>query len=122
MSKPEKKERVLWHQSGVSPRGEPFVQLILDDEVIAQFSPELARDHARAITEAAEAAEQDAFLMDFAKHKIGLNTEKAAMLLMGFREFRAERTGKSQGPRDPKDWVMPPADKTPNYEDDGNGA
>ncbi|HEU0142919.1 MAG TPA: hypothetical protein VFQ79_24580 [Bryobacteraceae bacterium] len=48
---------ILWHQCGVSPRGEPFVQLLRGDQIIGQMSPEQARDFARAITEAAEAAE-----------------------------------------------------------------
>jgi hypothetical protein len=107
--------KVLWHQSGVSPTGEPFVQLLLGDEIIAQLSPEQARDHARAITEAAEAAEQDAFLIDFATNQLGTPHEAAGALLVAFREYRQERTGKAQGPRHPKDWVMPPKDKMPNY-------
>ena len=110
-------DHVLWHQSGVTPRGEPFVQLLQDDKIIGQFSPEQARDHARAITEAAEAAEQDAFLISFARNKIGMPMEDAAKILVAFREYRAETTGKSQGPRNPKDWVMPPPDKIPKYDD-----
>lgn len=110
-----KRERVLWHQSGVSPKGEPFVQLILDNEVIAQMSPEQARDHARTLTEAAEAAEQDAFLIDFGRNKLGLDREREGVLLVAFREWRAEQTGKSQGPRDKRDWVMPAPDKMPDY-------
>src|SRR5262245_52956936 len=113
----ERKEKTLWHQSGVSPSGEPFIQLLLDTEIIAQLSPEQARDHARAITEAAEAAEQDAFIMDFAVAKIGMPFDEAGKILIALREYRAEQTGKSQGPRDKRDWVMPPADKMPNYDD-----
>lgn len=93
------------------------MQLLLDGEIIAQLSPELARDHARAITEAAEAAEQDAFLMDFAQKSIGLDFQRAGLLLVAFRNFRGERTGKSQGPTDPRQWVMPPKDKMPNHGD-----
>ena len=111
--KKDAKERVLWHQSGVAPTGEPFVQLLLDEEIIAQLSPEQARDHARAITEAAEAAEQDAFMMAFAQEKIGLDFNTAGRVLVDFRNFRAERTGKSQGPTRPTDWVMPPGRQTP---------
>lgn len=109
------KESVLWHQSGVAPNGEPFVQLLRNDQIVAQMSPEQARDHARAITEAAEAAEQDAFIMEFAQKKIGLDFDRAGHLLIEFRNFRAERTGKSQGPTNPRDWVFPPKDKMPNY-------
>jgi hypothetical protein len=114
MSK-DPKEHVLWHQSGVAPTGEPFVQLLQDDKIIAQMSPEMARDHARAITEAAEAAEQDAFLMDFTVKKMGMAFQDAGKILIAFREYRAECTGKAQGPRDPKDWLMPPPDKMPDY-------
>ena len=110
--------KTLWHQSGVAPTGEPFVQLLLDDQIIAQLSPEMARDHARSITEAAEAAEQDAFLMDFARHKIGLPLEAASAWLIALRSYRAKRTGKAQGPTKPRDWVMPPPDKMPDYGDD----
>ena len=108
-------EQVLWHQSGVNPKGEPFVQLLLGEKIIGQMTPDEARDHARAITEAAESAEQDAFLLDFAQNKIGLPFQEAGKIIVAFREYRQERTGKSQGPRHPKDWVMPPPDKRPDY-------
>ena len=111
------KDKTLWHQSGVNPKGEPFVQLLLDTEIIGQLSPEQARDHARAITEAAEAAEQDAFLMDFAQKELGLKFEDAGRILVAFREYRAKTTGKSQGPTKPRDWVMPPEGKRPDYGD-----
>jgi len=112
---PDNKDSVLWHQSGVAPTGEPFVQLLRDEEIIAQMSPEQARDHARAITEAAEAAEQDAFLMSFAREQIGLPFNEAGKILIAFREYRARTTGKSQGPTKARDWVMPPKDKMPDY-------
>lgn len=101
-------ENVLWHQSGVNQKGEPFVQLIRNTTVIAQMSTEQARDHARAILEAAEASEQDAFIMDWVTTKVGCGPEQAVGLLQDFRRFREERTGKKSGVRDPKDWVMPP--------------
>jgi hypothetical protein len=116
MSDPDNKlpkEHILWHQSGVSPTGQPFVQLLQDDQIIGQMTPTEARDHARAITEAAEAAEQDAFLVDFGERHLG-SREAGLRLLMAFREYRAE-TGKSQGPRDPRDWLMPAPDKMPPY-------
>jgi len=107
----ELKDQRLWHQSGVNLKGEPFVQLLLDEQIIAQMSPEAARDHGRAITEAAEAAEQDAFLWDWVIHKVGSDEQRAAGLIAEFRRYRAERTGKSQGPFRPTDWVMAPSDK-----------
>jgi hypothetical protein len=114
------KDHVLWHQSGISPHGEPFVQLLRDDKIIAQMSPEQARDHARAVTEAAEAAEQDAFIWDWVLNKVGAGKDQAYGLIVDFRKYRAERTGKSQGPTRPTDWVMPPPDKMPDYGDDGD--
>ena len=115
MSNKSPKDSVLWHQSGVAPTGEPFVQLIRDEEVIAQMSPEQARDHARAITEAAEAAELDAFLIDFMHKKVGMPMTEAGTILIALRKFRADTTGKSQGPTRPKDWVMPLLDNMPDY-------
>jgi len=63
MSDQKLPDDVLWHQSGVNAQGEPFVQLIQGTAVIAQMSCEQARDQGHAILEAAEAAEQDAFIL-----------------------------------------------------------
>lgn len=104
---------VLWHQSGVNQKGEPFIQLLHGTKIMCQMDPEQARDHARAIIEAAEAAEQDAFLMDWGQRVVGLTFEKAGMLMMEFRQYRRERTGKHTGARDAKDWVMPPEKPKP---------
>jgi len=96
VSEPEK-EFPLWHQSGVNRAGEPFIQLILGDKVIAQQSPEMARAHALAMLEAAEAAEQDAFIVHFAKTRMGVDENVAAHILVDFRNFRREQTGKRSG-------------------------
>lgn len=87
----------LWHQSGVNRDGVPFVQLIRDETVISQMSVEQAREHAAAILEAAEAAEQDAFLVHWVKEGVGCGEEQAAGILMEFRNWRRERTGKRSG-------------------------
>ena len=100
------KEKRLWHQSGVNKAGQPFVQLILDGQIIAQMTTDEARDHARAITEAAEASEQDAFMMQFLQEKIGLDFNRAGQVLVDFRSYR-RRTFKSGGPVSPDEWVMP---------------
>jgi hypothetical protein len=97
MSDEHKEVFPLWHQSGINRDGEPFIQLILGDKIIAQQSVEQAREHALAILEAAEAAEQDAFLVHFAKTEIGVGENEAAKLLMSFRDFRREQTGKRSG-------------------------
>ena len=98
---------VLWHQSGVNRQGEPFVQLLRGVGIVCQMSPEQARDHARAITEAAEAAEQDAFMLTFLQQTIQLGFEEAMVVLMEFRAYRVQRTGKKSGAAGPRDWVMP---------------
>ena len=52
----------------LSKKGEPFVQLILQGSIIAQMTPSQARDHSRAITEAAEQDVADAdSAADFAR-------------------------------------------------------
>jgi hypothetical protein len=97
----------LWHQSGVNMRGEPFIQLTLNENVIGQFTPAEARDFARTILEAAEAAETDAFLMQWVTQQVGAGPEQAAGLLADFRRYREELTGKKHGAQDVTDWVMP---------------
>ena len=101
---------IIWHQSGINLKGEPFVQLLRGNQVVGQMSPEQARDHARAITEAAEAAEQDAFLWSFGHEKLNLESQQAYGLIIEFRKFRERTTGKSQGPTRSTDWVMPTPD------------
>jgi hypothetical protein len=100
-------DNILWHQSGVNGNGEPFVQLLRGTEIVGQMSCEEARDHARAMLEAAEAAEQDAFMMSWVVNHVGAGKEAAVGLIVDFRKYRASRTGKSQGPTRPNDWVAP---------------
>jgi hypothetical protein len=94
----------------VNVDGEPFVQLILNGRVISQMTTFEARDHARAVTESAEAADQDAFLMGFLqdKDKIGLDLNRAALVLVDYRKWREARSRKSGGPTSREDWTMPP--------------
>jgi len=98
---------ILWHQSGVNREGAPFVQLIRGMAVIAQMSVAEARDHARAMIEAAEAAETDAFIYKWVMEHVGAGEQQAAGLLQDFRRYRAGLTGKREGPQRPDDWVMP---------------
>lgn len=98
--KPEPK--TMMHQTGVNKAGEPFVQLLLvqpgkPDQFIAQLSPQDCRDHALAILEAAEAAEQDAFLVDFARSELKMTLEGAGKILLAFRAFREKTTGVETG-------------------------
>jgi hypothetical protein len=107
MSEEKLPDDILWHQSGVNQKGEPFVQLLKGNEIIGQMSVEEARDHARAITEAAEAAETDAFIFNWVLKKVGGGPVQAMGLLTEFRQYRTEVTGKREGPTNPRDWVMP---------------
>ncbi len=90
-------DNILWHQSGVNKYGEPFVQLIQGTKVIAQMSTDEARDHGRAITETAEAADQDAFIFDWVVNVVKCGPVQAAGLLNDFRKYRLRRTGKRSG-------------------------
>ena len=92
-----KDDKPLWHQSGVNRDGEPFIQLILGDKLIAQQTVTQAREHAQAVLEACEAAEQDAFLVHWVKTRIGADDRAAAGLLQDFRDYRREQTGKRSG-------------------------
>lgn len=97
---------MLWHQSGVNSKGEPFVQLIMDGKILGQMSTTEARDHARAVTETAEAAETDAFLYEFVTKNLQGTKQTAAELMTAFRRFREAR-GKSGPASDPGEVVRP---------------
>jgi hypothetical protein len=96
----------LFHQSGVTPGGEPFVQLFVDDKCVAQFTPAGMRRLAFGFLEAAEAAEQDAFLFAWTKEEVGATPQGAAEMLVHFRRWREAR-GKESGPKsDPREFVV----------------
>jgi hypothetical protein len=109
------KERTLWHQSGVNKNGEPFVQLLIDDEVLCQLSPEEARDHAKNVLEATEASEQDAFMLDFFKKQVGADAEHAMIIVVEFRKWREAR-GKKGPPSDAKEFVRTNKHEKPESE------
>lgn len=98
-------ERVLWHQSGVNKNGEPFVQLLMNDEPICQLTPEEARDHAKNVLEATEASEQDAFMFSFMQEKVGLDVNRAMQVIVDFRKWREAR-GKKGPPSDKSEFVV----------------
>ena len=98
-------DHVLWHQSGVNKQGEPFVQLMQDDQVVCQFNPEQARDSAKNLLEATEAAEQDAFLMEFFQKQLGASFEHAGLVLIEFRKWREAR-GKKGPVSDRREFVV----------------
>jgi hypothetical protein len=100
-------DNIIWHQSGINQKGEPFVQLLRGTDIIGQMSVQEARDHAQAMIEAAEAAETDAFIYQWVIEHVGAGVEQAGGLLVGFRRYREQMTGKRQGPTNPRDWVKP---------------
>jgi hypothetical protein len=108
----EPKEHVLWHQSGVNAKGEPFIQLFQDNEIICQLTPEQARDHAKNILEATEASEQDAFMLNFLQEKVGLDVGRAMQVIVDFRAWREAR-GKKGPPSDRREFVVTDKHKSP---------
>jgi hypothetical protein len=109
------KERVLWHQSGVNKHGEPFVQLLIDDEVVCQLTPEEARDHAKNVLEATEASEQDAFMLDFMQKKVGLDLQRSLQVIVDFRGYRESR-GKKGPPSDAREFMQTDKHEKPQGE------
>ena len=105
-------DNVLWAQSGVNRKGEPFVQLLLNEKAICQFTVEEARGFANNIVQASEAAEQDAFLLDFFQHTLGTSEEHASKVLIEFRKYREQR-GKKGPPSDPNEFMVTPEHKKP---------
>jgi hypothetical protein len=69
----------------------PFVQIESDDiDRPIQISPEEARDLALNLLQAAEGAQTDAFLFEFAAKQLHASLEESASLLSHFRAFRDE--------------------------------
>jgi hypothetical protein len=62
-------------------------------EQVAQLSPEEARSTAWVLVEAAAVAEAEAMLMRFLEERVGLEPERAAMMLRDFRAYRDEEPG-----------------------------
>lgn len=59
----------------------------------AQLTPAEARHLAQSLIEAAEAAEQDAFLVHFFTTVAGFTQPEAAAILVQFRELRDQQEG-----------------------------
>lgn len=94
--------------SGTSPtspsKGSPTgLEKVHIDRLVAELQ---TRDwwqwwtHARRLFEAAEAADQDAFLISFMQDRVGLDLSGAANILGEFREWRAKRDPEIDGAGD----------------------
>ena len=97
-------DKELSVQSGVNGAGEPFVQLIKDGRPICQMTSEEARSHGRDMVEVAEAAEQDAFLINFFKTKFSIPIEQVGPIMQDYRRWREDR-GKKGPPSNPANFV-----------------
>lgn len=75
---------------------QPFVDLRIGDRKPIQLSPDEARSVARDLIEAAESAEQDAFLIEWGAESFGGDRRAATVLLLEFRKWREARAGKGQ--------------------------
>jgi hypothetical protein len=78
---------------------QPYVEVNWPaDSGTIQLEPDEARLIARMITEAAEAADQDAFLVAFMMHDIGLSFDQAAQIIPRFAAWRRARWDKQKTP------------------------
>lgn len=75
---------------------EPYVLLAWGDEK-GRLTPTEARHHARRILEAAEAADQDAFMVSFLVDQVHLDMGQALRTLYEFREWRSKRDAEIEG-------------------------
>ncbi len=90
---------MIFIESGVSAfTSEPFITLAWGDER-GQLTVAEARAHAFALLEACEAATSDAFLFHFARERVGMEVERAAVLLADFRAYRGEAPPATEIPK-----------------------
>ena len=87
---PQQDGDTIWVASLVSATTREGVVMFTWGEKRAQLSLEEARAHARRILEAAEAAETDALLVEFAQ-STGMDERQALGMLRTFRAFRTAR-------------------------------
>ena len=73
---------------------QPLVTLGWGDLMPRQMSPDEAREIARMLLEAAEAADQDGFIVDFAQRGLGQTEETAVHMLAAFRGWREQARAK----------------------------
>jgi hypothetical protein len=85
---------MLWAESGVNQEEQPFVLVRHGENLIGQFTPAEARQYAQQLSEAAEAAETDSFLMKFLREKVGAEElETRVQVLQEFRRYREAHGG-----------------------------
>lgn len=84
-------DAMIWAKSLVSrTTGEGVVEFTWGDKQ-AQLTCEEARKHALGVLECAEAAETDAFIVEFFHQELGMERDKAIGILVSFRGYREKR-------------------------------
>lgn len=82
---------MIWVTNGFGIMSKkPFVEYH-DGGYRRQLSPQDARKIANDLIECAEAAEQDAFIVNFAMKELELEEQKAYQLVLMFRAWKEER-------------------------------
>lgn len=69
----------------------PFVSLMIGDRKPLQISPDEARELAGRLLECADAAEGDAFIVEWFTEQVGLELPQVGALLRDFRASRERR-------------------------------
>ena len=87
---------MIWCKSLVSNTTHEGVVEFTWGEHRAQLTCEEAREHARGVMECAEAAETDAFLVEYFVDELKLEFERAVMMMRQFRGFREQRLKEKQ--------------------------
>lgn len=84
--------QVFWSESVFGAlTGQPMVKLSFAGRSTTVSSDD-ARTIARDIIDTAHAADADAFLVDFLREKLGLDTPAAVAMLREFRDWRIARS------------------------------
>lgn len=83
-------DEIRWDSIVSARDGTPAVRVQWDDKA-GQLTPEEARRCAECVMAAALAAEADAFLFEWFTQTLGLDLEKAGVVLREFREWRRRR-------------------------------
>jgi hypothetical protein len=87
----EAKEKTLWVTSmyGFKTK-EPLVVITMPGGEMLQMRTAEARSHALQVLECADAAESDAFVIEYLQAKVNLTEEAAAVVLGDFRKWRED--------------------------------
>lgn len=94
-------EVVLWVQSGVNKRGEGFVQLMRNDQIVAQLSIDQAREVSANMLQCGEASLTDSLLIGMLEP---VSPGAGVALVMQLRGER-EKAGIKGPPTDPADFL-----------------